>query len=56
MGRTLDEVVADLPPEDVEWVRARSQELIAEVEKLREPRRTEDSADAPPPAPSPHNP
>ncbi|HVH75296.1 MAG TPA: XRE family transcriptional regulator [Stellaceae bacterium] len=36
MGRTLDQVIAELPPERRERVEARYQELKQEVEGLRE--------------------
>ena len=36
MGRTLDQVIAELPPERQERVEARYQELKQEVEGLRE--------------------
>jgi hypothetical protein len=35
MGRTLDEVMASLPAEEREWIKARTQVLIDEVETLR---------------------
>lgn len=46
MARTLDEIIADLPSEDAEWIQARSKELIAEVESLRELRRLAGKAQA----------
>ena len=36
MGRTLNEIIADLPPERQEGIEARYQELQQEVESLRE--------------------
>jgi DNA-binding XRE family transcriptional regulator len=36
MGRTLDQVIAELPPERSEKIEARYQELRQEVESLRE--------------------
>jgi predicted XRE-type DNA-binding protein len=36
MGRTLDQVIAELPPERQEHIEARYQELRQEVESLRE--------------------
>jgi DNA-binding XRE family transcriptional regulator len=38
-GRTRAEIVASLPEEDRAWVEARAQELIAEVEGLKELRK-----------------
>ncbi len=39
MGRSLDDVLASLPEERRERVKARAQELTDEVESLRELRR-----------------
>ncbi|MBB3810611.1 hypothetical protein [Pseudochelatococcus contaminans] len=36
MGRTLNEIIADLPPERQEMIEERYQELKQEVESLRE--------------------
>jgi DNA-binding XRE family transcriptional regulator len=46
MGRTLDQVIAELPPDRRERVEARYQELRREVEGLRELRRIAGKAQA----------
>lgn len=46
MGRTLDQVIAELPPERRERVEARYQELKREVEGLRELRELAGKAQA----------
>lgn len=46
MGRTLDQVIAELPPERREQVEARYQELKREVEGLRELRELAGKAQA----------
>jgi DNA-binding XRE family transcriptional regulator len=39
VGRTRQEIMASLPVDDRAWIEARAQELIAEVEGLKELRR-----------------
>lgn len=46
MGRSLDQIIADLPPERQQRVDARYQELKREVEGLRELRRLAGKAQA----------
>src|SRR5712691_10353534 len=46
MGRSLDQIIAELPPERRERVEARYQELRQEVEGLRELRRIAGKAQA----------
>ena len=46
MGRTLDQVIASLPPERQESIEARYRELKQEVESLRELRRIAGKAQA----------
>ena len=46
MGRTLNEIIADLPPERQAAVEARYQELKQEVEGLRELRQIAGKAQA----------
>jgi hypothetical protein len=46
MGRTLDQVIAELPPERQERIEARYQELRQEVEGLRELRQIAGKAQA----------
>ncbi len=46
MGRTLDEIIAELPPERRDRVEARYQELRQEIEDLRELRQIAGKAQA----------